>query len=141
MTPCRVWAEYPRSRAMSGRATTTMYWSSETISMAKDRSARVAVDRFQPRLCGVDGDSRIRKTISPRVRYALGSDCALGERRVELVHREDGIDLRVSARERRGRVTGWSAGSASTSPYGAWPTCVVRRGSSSPWPSGSVDPA
>ncbi len=83
---------------MSGRATTTMYWSSETISMAKDRSARVAVDRFQPRLCGVDGDSRIRKTISPRVRYALGSDCALGERRVELVHREDGIDLRVSAR-------------------------------------------
>jgi len=66
--------------------------------MAKDRSARVAVDRFQPRLCGVDGDSRIRKTISPRVRYALGSDCALGERRVELVHREDGIDLRVSAR-------------------------------------------
>src|SRR5262245_44313515 len=39
---------------MSGSATTTMYWSSETISMAKDSSARVAVSPFHPRLPGAD---------------------------------------------------------------------------------------
>lgn len=39
---------------MSGSATTTMYWSSETISMAKDRSASIAVSWFQPRLPGAD---------------------------------------------------------------------------------------
>ena len=37
---------------MSGSATTTMYWSSETISMAKDRSASVAVSRFQTEAAG-----------------------------------------------------------------------------------------
>src|SRR5450631_2700248 len=36
-------------------------------------------------------------------------------------------------------ATGWSATLASTSTYGAWPTCAVRKGSSCPWPSGSAD--
>jgi catechol 2,3-dioxygenase-like lactoylglutathione lyase family enzyme len=36
-------------------------------------------------------------------------------------------------------LSGWSAGSAGTSTYGAWPTSADRRASSCPWRSGSAD--
>jgi hypothetical protein len=50
---------------------------------------------------------------------------------------DGGTRLELSSWRRT--ATGWSAGPASTSTSGAWPTSADRRASSCPWPSGSAD--
>src|SRR5262249_11446542 len=103
MTDCSVRAENPRSRAMSGRATTTMYWSSETISMAKDKSASVRVARFRPRLPGADDISMGRNGSTPGNRSGLGIQPGLPRRQAGPRHRRGVVgDVRL-----RGQVTGF----------------------------------
>src|SRR4051812_16706605 len=103
MTSWRVCGEKSRSRPISGSATTTMYWSSDTTSIAKASRARVpALPLLGEDRCACEVMPRSYVTdrnVTARLKESGSAGGAHGVQQVRGRDRVAGVLLRVRPRD------------------------------------------